>query len=71
LVDGAGNHIALFLLQLHHSRLDRVFNDKTSYDAWASLTDTMATIRGLPFGRRIPPSAIDVSSEEKFLPDEG
>jgi hypothetical protein len=44
---------------LHHSRLNRVFDDKASNDAWAGLANTMAAVGRLPFGSGIPPAITD------------
>ena len=55
LVDGAVDHVGLLLLQHYHARFDRVFDTQTSDDTRPLLTDTVATIRGLPFSCRVPP----------------
>lgn len=56
LIDRAIDHVCFLLLQQNHTRLDRVFNAKSSDNAWSSLPDTVTTIGALPFRCGIPPS---------------
>lgn len=56
LIDRAIDHVCFLLLQQNHTRLDRVFDAKSSDNAWPSLPDTVTTIGALPFRCGIPPS---------------
>lgn len=61
-VDGAVDHVGLFLLQHDHARLNRVFDAKACDDTRTLLPDAVATISGLPLSGRVPPSVRNVSA---------
>jgi hypothetical protein len=57
-VDCTSNHSSFLLLQRHHTRLDTILNTETGDHTGSLLTNAMASISGLPFSSRIPPSVI-------------
>jgi hypothetical protein len=61
-VDCTSNHSGFLLLQSDHTRLHAIFDAETSDDARAFLTNTMASISGLPFSSRIPPTTASISN---------
>ena len=66
-IDGRVNHVGLLLLNQHHSAFDRIFDAKTGDCAGSSLSDTMASIGGLPFRSWVPPSKSVSQGHKKEL----
>jgi len=55
-VDRPSNHSGLLLLQRNHTRLYAVLDTQTGDDTGSLLSDTVASISGLPLGGGIPPA---------------
>jgi len=55
IVNRSSDHGSLLLLQRDHARLDTVLDTETGDNARSLLSNTMASISGLPFGSWVPP----------------
>jgi hypothetical protein len=58
-VDSRVNQVSFPLLEFYNAALNGILDTKSGDCAWTGLANSMASIGGLPFCRRVPPAEYD------------